>query len=97
MGNHKNPDCSMFESAIQTKPVFREQNAAPKIINTCKESNDRQSDLWRKNADVIAGLAFCATMQLRTPLRVLVRHGEVHRHMNSPPRKSQMSCGKVFG
>jgi hypothetical protein len=24
-------------------------------------------------------------MQLRTPLRVLVRHGEVHRDMNSPP------------
>ena len=31
------------------------------------------------NADVIKGYKFCATLQLRTPLRVLQRHGEVQQ------------------
>lgn len=35
--------------------------------------------------DVIVGSVFFATHQLRTPLRVLSRHGEVHRDMHCPP------------
>lgn len=35
--------------------------------------------------DVIAGYQFFATMQLRTPLRVLRRHGEVHHGIDSEP------------
>ena len=31
------------------------------------------------NADVIKGYKFCATLQLRTPLRVLQHHGEVQQ------------------
>jgi hypothetical protein len=31
------------------------------------------------NADVIKGYEFCATLQLRTPLRVLQHHGEVQQ------------------
>lgn len=39
------------------------------------------------NDDVISGLKFCATMQLRTPLRVLLRHGELFSDLpNDPPR-----------
>lgn len=35
----------------------------------------------------ITGLQFHATMQLSTPLRVLLRHGEIHRDANSAPPK----------
>lgn len=39
-----------------------------------------------ENQDVIEGLEFSATMQLRTPLRVLLKHGELHKDPNiSPP------------
>lgn len=39
------------------------------------------------NSDVISGLKFCATMQLGTPLRVLLRHGELFSDLpNDPPR-----------
>lgn len=38
------------------------------------------------NSDIISGLRFCATMQLRTPLRVLRRHGELFFDLpNEPP------------
>jgi hypothetical protein len=37
------------------------------------------------NTDLISGWRFCATMQLRTPLRVLSRHGEVHAGLSSEP------------
>lgn len=40
---------------------------------------------WRENQDVFKGLEFFATLQLRTPLRVLLRHGEQHRDVNSEP------------
>ena len=39
------------------------------------------------NEDVIKGLEFSATLQLRTPLRVLLRHGEMHTDRNMPPPK----------
>ena len=35
--------------------------------------------------DLINGLEFFATHQLRTPLRILLRHGELHRDIHSPP------------
>lgn len=39
------------------------------------------------NADIISGLRFIATIQLRTPLRVLSRHGETHTDKaKSPPK-----------
>ncbi len=37
------------------------------------------------NSDILAGYRFCATMQLRTPLRVITRHGEVHAGLDDPP------------
>jgi hypothetical protein len=39
----------------------------------------------RANSDIISGHRFCATMQLRTPLRVLKRHGELHRGLDREP------------
>ena len=35
--------------------------------------------------DVVVGSQFFATHQLRTPLRMLVHRGEVHRDMHTPP------------
>lgn len=35
--------------------------------------------------DLIAGSEFFATHQLRTPLRILLRHGEIHRDMHRTP------------
>ncbi len=39
----------------------------------------------KANADIISGWKFCATMQLRTPIRVLSRHGEVHPGIDTEP------------
>lgn len=40
-----------------------------------------------QNSDIISGLKFRATMQLRTPLRVLLRHGELFLDLpNQPPQ-----------
>lgn len=39
----------------------------------------------RANSDIISGYRFCATMQLRTPLRVLSRHGELHHGLDREP------------
>ena len=50
---------------------------------------DYQQDVWRNIgipiADIAKGWRFCATMQLRTPLRVLTRHGEIHNGLTDPP------------
>ncbi len=37
------------------------------------------------NADIVTGYRFFATMQLRTPLRVLRRHGEIHHGTDNEP------------
>lgn len=37
------------------------------------------------NRDIVSGYRFCATIQMRTPLRVLRRHGEVHKGTGSEP------------
>lgn len=39
------------------------------------------------NKNLISGMKFCATMQLRTPLRVLLRHGEIHTNKKTVPPK----------
>jgi len=59
----------------------------PKIITTIEESQNNKNKLWRGNDDIIKGLEFIATMQLRTPLRVLLRHGEIHTDINTEPPK----------
>lgn len=42
-------------------------------------------EVWRQNSGLISGLEFMATLQLRTPLRVLCRHGAIHSDPTSPP------------
>jgi hypothetical protein len=37
------------------------------------------------HSDIVGGLQFCATMQLRTPLRVLTRHGEIFTGLPGDP------------
>lgn len=50
-------------------------------VEECSNSHDYP------NSDIISGLKFCATMQLRTPLRVLLRHGELFSDLpNEPPQ-----------
>lgn len=68
----------------------RPMNAAqpkPKIITTIEKSQNNINKHWRANDDIIKGLEFIATLQLRTPLRVLLRHGEIHTDINTEPPK----------
>ncbi|ABW68751.1 hypothetical protein Dole_2948 [Desulfosudis oleivorans Hxd3] len=59
----------------------------PKIITTIEESQNNKIGTWKDNQDVVHGLQFSATLQLRTPLRVLLRHGEIHTNINTKPPK----------
>lgn len=59
------------------------------LRKTDSSCRDYQQDVW-KNIDfpastLISGYKFGATMQLRTPLRVLLRHGENHIGLIDPP------------
>ena len=51
---------------------------------------DYQQNVWRnsdtQNGDLIKGWRFIATIQLRTPFRVLSRHGETHEGLTDPPK-----------
>lgn len=47
--------------------------------------NSNMLEIWQNNQDMIMGFEFYATMQLRTPLRVLKRHGEFHSNINIEP------------
>lgn len=71
-------------------PPLPRDTERPEIISTIEESDERYLEAWRANVDIIVGLQFVATMQLRTPLRVLERHDELHTDINaSPPRIAQ--------
>ena len=65
----------------------RVEHSNPKIITTIQESQNNTIDNWKNNQDIISGLEFNATLQLRTPLRVLLRHGEIHNDINTEPPK----------
>lgn len=71
-------------------PPLPTDTSRPEIISTIEESDVRYLEAWRANSDILVGLRFVATMQLRTPLRVLERHDELHTDINvSPPRIAQ--------
>jgi len=74
---------------VKQSPVNASQSK-PKIITTIEESNNNQIDSWKANDDIVNGLIFIATLQLRTPLRVLLRHGEIHTDINKEPPKIAM-------
>lgn len=72
--------------------IFRQERApertlqAPVIGNDVLTIDAAQPMLaWRDNQDWIKGLEFAATLQLRTPLRVLRRHGEQHTDLSKDP------------
>ncbi|MFC7518923.1 helix-hairpin-helix domain-containing protein [Herbaspirillum sp. GCM10030257] len=44
-----------------------------------------QTSMWAHNADILSGMRFSATIQMRTPLRVLEHHGELHSNPKSAP------------
>jgi hypothetical protein len=61
-------------------------------IATIKRETDERypsmtpyGDLARANSDIVAGLRFRATLQLRTPLYVLKRHGALHTDLKKNP------------
>ena len=84
----------LFESI--TKLVFGGVNATHdqsitnptnkiKVAPPFEIHSNNPTKAWEENQDLITGLKFHATMQLRTPLRVLIRHGEIHSDINTEP------------
>ncbi|MFZ2418773.1 MAG: hypothetical protein WAW22_09715 [Smithellaceae bacterium] len=78
-------------SGASAAPMVKVQTntapSKPKIFTTNEESQNNKIEYWKANQDVIEGLEFIATLQLRTPLRVLLRDGEIHRDKNTAPPK----------
>lgn len=63
---------------------------APAVGNKPREtiavSSDRPIPDWAlHNSDILDGFRFFATLQLRTPARVLAEHGRIHRDLRSAP------------
>lgn len=82
-------EASIAEVAAETRELIAAQPKS-KIFTTNEESQNNKIELWKANDDIIKGLEFCATMRLRTPLRVLLRHGEIHTNPNTKPPKIAM-------
>jgi len=74
-------------SASNGKTINEMQNASSPIGKTVGELQSEPMSAWGKwgNVEIITGLEFSATMQLRTPVRVLLRHGEIHTDRNTKP------------
>jgi hypothetical protein len=77
-------EASIADVEAETRELIAAQ-PKPKIIKTIEESRRNQVNTWKDSQDVITGLQFTATMQLRTPLRVLLRCGEIHTDINTEP------------
>lgn len=69
--------------------LAKEYSEAGYYAKTDSSCRDYQQDIWKNIGmpigDIAKGWKFGATMQLRTPLRVLTRHGEVHNGLTDPP------------
>ncbi len=69
--------------------LAKEYSEAGYYAKTDSSCRDYQHDVWRNIGipigDIAKGWKFSATMQLRTPLRVLTRHGEIHDGLTDPP------------
>ena len=63
------------------KPMEADSKPSNKTVG---ESQSEPMSAW-SNDDIITGFEFISTMQLRTPLRVLLRHGEIHTDRNTRP------------
>ena len=60
------------------KRLFSKDKHNSKIID--KRNDDRNNE---KNTDVLTGVEFFATLQIRTPLNVLNHHGEIFKVRHS--------------
>lgn len=76
----------MNEQAKPIEKVVFDSNS-PIIFSTIEESEKNKIEFWRRHPDLMGGLEFCATFQMRTPLRILKRHGELHTDINKSPPK----------
>lgn len=84
LGNLKNLISGTRAVPVGQAPIS-EERPEPKIFTTIEESQNNKIEAWKRSKDIVKGLKFSATMQLRTPLRVLLRHGEIHTDMNTAP------------
>lgn len=83
-----------LESVQRTITQLAEEfSEAGYYVKTDESCRDYRQDVWKNisfpSADIIKGRRFSATMQLRTPLRVLSRHGEIHEGLTDPPTIAQ--------
>lgn len=60
-------------------------NNQPQVGATVGDLQSIPMSEWGANDDIYNGLRFIATMQLRTPLRILAWHGKIHTDKNSAP------------
>jgi len=85
-----------FERQVRIFDFLLRNKAAPKTAADGKDALLDFSGLgpiseWTApghllgQSDILAGMEFCATMQLRTPLRVLLHHGELHTDLSASP------------
>lgn len=54
-------------------------------VKELQQAPQQYRDIATENTDVTDGMQFHATCQLRTPLSVLKRHGEIYRGNGEPP------------
>jgi len=71
-------------STVNQMTINEQQNAPAPTRKTIGELQSKPMSAWG-NDDIFSGLEFSATMQLRTPLRILLRHGEIHADRNTKP------------
>ncbi len=69
--------------------LAEEFSEAGYYAQTDESCRDYTQNVWKNinfpTDDIIKCWKFSATMQLRTPLRVLSRHGEIHQGLTDPP------------
>ena len=61
-------------------------------VNEVKQAPQQNKDIASQNTDIVEGLQFHATCQLRTPLAVLKRHGEIYQG-DEPPTYGEARDG----
>ncbi len=69
------------------KPLLelKEREVEKRNTSTFEIRSGEPLATFQQHQDVVDGLVFSATLQLRTLLRVLAKHGEIHSDPNRPP------------
>ncbi|MFH0708907.1 MAG: helix-hairpin-helix domain-containing protein [Pseudomonadota bacterium] len=86
--NSSFPYLNFEQFFVIIEPHIRLKNKVEFEEGTIGSLQDKPLSEWiRDNDDIISGLEFNATLQLRTPLEVLIHHGEVFsRKEGRPPQ-----------